>query len=161
MQGTQFERVEIFGGAAGVVADAVVHIAVEFPQSGYGGDVGFADASKQSGLPVVDRPAPLCQQLAGVVVPAVGCSRQSEFPVVTMLPPEPIEIVFGTDGAEFLADPGIDRRGRQGIGAAPARQPVLERYRRVESAELQARTPAIHWKWPDLRVGLGQIHQTA
>jgi hypothetical protein len=54
-----------------------------------------------------------------------------------MLPPEPIEIVFGAGGAKFLADPGVDRRWRQGIGAVPARQPVLGRNRRLESAELQ------------------------
>jgi len=79
----------------------------------------------------------LCHQLAGAVVPVVGSSPRSELPVVAMLPPEPIEIVFGAGGAKFLADPGVDRRWRQGIGAVPARQPVLGRNRRLESAELQ------------------------
>src|SRR5450432_1514556 len=108
MQRAQFERAEILGRAAHVIAEALVFVTMKLAQTGYRTDIGLADTTEQRGLAVVYGPAAHADHCAREVVPAVGGGRQTEFPIMPALAAEPVEIVLGADGAQLLPDPGVD-----------------------------------------------------
>ncbi len=76
---------------------------------------------------------------------------------MTAVSAEPVELPLQTDRAQFLRNPGVDRRGGQRIGGLPARLPVLQGDRRVEGTGFEAQAPAVERIRAPLQIGFGQV----
>ncbi len=74
---------------------------------------------------------------------------------------QPFEFELGADGAQFLRHPAVQGGGRQCVRGLPAFGAVLERNRRVERPEFQARSPVTERIRVQLQIGLGQVHRVA
>src|SRR5260221_11423454 len=91
----------------------------------------------QSRRTVMQRPAAVCQEDAGRVVPAITGTVGRDGARLR----SPFELHLGADGAQFLADPAVDGGRRQRPGTGPADFGVLERDGREESAGFERPAP--------------------
>ncbi len=75
-----------------------------------------ADVPEQGRLPVIQH-EPLARQLdSGRVVPTEHATHQADIHGVTGTGAEPIDLPLDSDGAQFLADPGVDRGRGESVG---------------------------------------------
>ena len=117
------------------------------------------ETAEERRLPVIDGPAAKRQQQAGVVVVVVETADETEVTRAILLAAEPGDGRFGADGPEFLAEPGIDRRSAQRVRARPARRAILERDRRIKSAELGAPAPRVRREWAPVEIHLRHVER--
>ena len=129
-KGAQLEAVGAVEAEATVVPRPAVDLVIE-------ADRRASEATEQRRGPVGQREAPIGDQHARGVVPAIGRADQRNIAGQAAVRAQPAGFEFGADRAQFLAHPGVDGRRGQRVDAAPAGPAILEGCRQVKGANLE------------------------